>query len=57
MKKKPSYSQQYSIDVGDRFVIAGTNYAGKVPNTIDENGISVKTKGIPFVNLDKLDLT
>jgi len=52
--KSPTYSMQISIANGERHSIAGTNYAGT--NPVYTNGYKT-SKGIPFVNLDKLDLS
>jgi len=57
--KKPTLIHQFSINSGDRMKIAGTNYAGRNPvYNQDEFGVMVKVQnGVPYVNLDKLDLS
>jgi len=57
--KKPTQVHMFSISKGERKTIAGTNYAGKNPvYEKNKDGRVVKVQsGIPYVNLDKLDLS
>jgi len=56
--KEPTIGQLQTIKSCEHVLIAGTNYAGKNPTYENIGGRMIKTSlGIPFVNMDKLNLS